>query len=128
MRNNVQQPPGSCCHHRPDRYHTGRGRLQDWPSTPLSNPLVAAEASVELPCGYEPSAWEGLTKRLAKSHALTFAAECHHGGHQVQQWPSEVVLGGHDHVVVHAEVIDGDAGGWAVGHRDTDSASGEILP
>ena len=107
MRNNVPQPPGSCCHHRPDRYHTGmrrpahqrepssaevsdgRGRLQDWPSTPLSNPLVAAEASVEPPCGYEPSAWEGLTKRLAKSHALTFAAQCHHGGHQVQQWPSE---------------------------------------
>src|SRR5271165_2801088 len=69
--------------------------------------------------GHEPA--------TAKSHVLTFAAQCHHGGHQVQQWPSEVVLGGHDHVVVHAEVIDGDAGGWAVRHRDTDSASGEIL-
>ena len=34
-----------------------------------------------------------------------FAAQCHYGGHQVQRCPSEVVLGGHDHVVVYAEVI-----------------------
>jgi hypothetical protein len=38
------------------------------------------------------------------------------------------VLGGDHDAVIHADVVDGDTGGWAVRHRTTDSASGEILP
>jgi hypothetical protein len=38
------------------------------------------------------------------------------------------VLGGDDHVVVHADVVDGDTGGRAVRHRDADDGGGEILP
>ena len=56
------------------------------------------------------------------------ATQCHHGSHQVAQWVSEVVLGGHDHVVIHADVVDGDTEGWSVRHGDLDSASAEILP
>ena len=36
--------------------------------------------------------------------------QCHHGSHQVAQWASEVVLGSHDHIVIHADVVDRDAG------------------
>jgi divalent metal cation (Fe/Co/Zn/Cd) transporter len=70
----------------------------------------------------------GSSQWLARFHALTFAAQRHHGSHQVQQRPGQVVLGGHDHVVVHPDVVDGDARGRAVRHRDTNGASGEILP
>ena len=56
------------------------------------------------------------------------ATQCHHGSHQIAQWPSEVVLGGHDHVVIHADVVDDDTEGWSVRHGDLDGASGEILP
>jgi hypothetical protein len=59
---------------------------------------------------------------------LTFAAQRHHGSHQVQQRPGKVVLSGQDHVVIHPDVIDGDTAGWAIPHGDTDGASGELLP
>jgi len=42
--------------------------------------------------------------------------------------PSKVFLGSHDHVAVHPDVVDDDAGRRAVRHRDADGASGEILP
>jgi hypothetical protein len=64
----------------------------------------------------------------ATAYALTFAAQRHHGSHQVQEWPGKVVLGSNDHVVVHADVVDDDTGGWTVRHGDTEGASGEILP
>jgi hypothetical protein len=38
------------------------------------------------------------------------------------------VLGGDNHVVIHADVVDGDTRDRAVRHRDTDGASSEILP
>ena len=38
------------------------------------------------------------------------------------------MLGGDDHVVIHADVVDGDTRSWTVRHRTPDSASGEILP
>jgi hypothetical protein len=64
----------------------------------------------------------------ATSYALMFAAQRHHGSHQVQERPGEVVLGSNDHVVVHADVVHDDTGGWTIWHGDTEGASGEILP
>jgi hypothetical protein len=58
---------------------------------------------------------------------LTFAAQRHHGSDQVQQRPGKVALGGHDQVVIHPDVIDGDTAGGAIPHEDTDGPSGELL-
>ena len=38
------------------------------------------------------------------------------------------MLGGDNHVVIRADVVNGDTGNRAVRHRDADGGSGEILP
>jgi divalent metal cation (Fe/Co/Zn/Cd) transporter len=92
----------------------------------LGNPVLVTEGRVTLVDGILATAV--LTGLVLNAAAGWWWADPLAGSHQVQQRPGQVVLGGHDHVVVHPDVVDGDARGRAVRHRDTDGASGEILP
>jgi hypothetical protein len=59
--------------------------------------------------------------------ALGRITQCQQGSDQVQQGPGKVMLSDHD-VVIHADVVDGDAGDRPVRYRDGQSTGGEFLP
>ena len=61
----------------------------------------------------------GLLHRLAQGQ---------HCGHQVQQWPREVMVGDQEIPVVQTKMVDGGAGNRPVRHRDSHSACHELLP
>ena len=68
------------------------------------------------------------TALSVRASVLGRVAQCQHGSDQVQQRPGKVMLSDHGDMVIHADVVDGDAGDRPVRYREGQGAGGEFLP